>query len=322
MAIITALKDTPIPTLLIVGGFIFLFLGLATLKKPIVIDIDSKNRKISLIFGVIFIFIGLFLLIRPTSNQSQLENMLTETPARIAGNITGKEQPTDAPISTDESNIPPHATIDDEIANPTNIVITEVLGNPSGADPRNEFIELYNNGDKPIDVDGWWITDGDSADEIVSWEDRYKTQILRGLVQTDTTQIPPHSFAVILAPGYPNVQGEQVMPYIFPEDTIILTIKEGQLLGDEENGIEVSNRDVIILYQGSKQVIDTVISTYGTPILSSSPLLVKDDGMDEIPIYLGSAYYWSVERIVAVNEDNENNWRKVDEGSPGSGPYP
>lgn len=37
----------------------------------------------------------------------------------------------------------------------TNIIINELLPNPSGKDSGNEFVELYNNGPTPVRLDGW-----------------------------------------------------------------------------------------------------------------------------------------------------------------------
>lgn len=42
----------------------------------------------------------------------------------------------------------------------TNIVIHEVMYHPIDNDPRNEWIELYNRGDAPVDLTGWSITRG------------------------------------------------------------------------------------------------------------------------------------------------------------------
>ncbi|MBI5498747.1 MAG: lamin tail domain-containing protein [Deltaproteobacteria bacterium] len=39
------------------------------------------------------------------------------------------------------------------------VVITEVLGNPAGAEPTQEFVELANLGDLPVDLTGWALED-------------------------------------------------------------------------------------------------------------------------------------------------------------------
>jgi hypothetical protein len=67
MDFFTALKDTPIPTLLVIGGFIFLFLGIATIKKPIVIDVTPSSRKMALLLGVVLTGAGLYLLTQQPS---------------------------------------------------------------------------------------------------------------------------------------------------------------------------------------------------------------------------------------------------------------
>lgn len=239
--------------------------------------------------------------------------LITETPTSTLTQPTETVSP--AIINT--------ATLSSIIGDPSSIVITEVLGNPCGGDSRNEFIELYNSGENPIDVSEWWITDGQEADMIVSWQSRYPNIAIGFLTKTDTAIIQSHSYAVILPPGYPFVvQSGFVMPYIFPENTLILTINKGQLLGDENNGIAVSNRDVVVLYQGNEFAVDRVISSYGSPILSSSPTAIRDDGKDEIPIIRSINECWSVERILAVNEDVESNWREISKSTPGSGNYP
>lgn len=240
--------------------------------------------------------------------------------------LTTTETPTQILVQATATNLPAITntpTLASVIGDPNSIVITEVLGNPCGGDSRNEFVELYNSGENPIDVNGWWITDGQEADMIVSWQSRYPNIKIGFLTKIDTAIIQPHSYAVILPPGYTFVeQSGFVMPYIFPENTLILTVDKGQLLGDEGNGIAVTNHDVIVLYQGNEYAVDKVISSYGSPILSSSPTAIRDDGMDEIPIILSINECWSVERTLAVNEDVASNWKAVRKSTPGSGNYP
>ena len=86
MEFFTALKDTPVPTLLVIGGFIFLFLGIATIKKPIVIDIKPpSNRKIAIVLGIIFVVAGLYLLVQLPSEQAGVTP--TETPTMPVASV-------------------------------------------------------------------------------------------------------------------------------------------------------------------------------------------------------------------------------------------
>jgi len=254
MEFITALKDTPLPTILVIGGIFFLFLGIATIKKPIVIDITPPSRKIALVVGILLVAGGVYLMVQPTTENSAEETatltspMATET--LVSSNTVENNPPTPLFVPTEE----------DLSIYLKNLVITEVLGNPCGADSRNEFVEIYNSGDREVDILGLWLTDGEEADKIISWGERFPSVNL-GAVMT-TTLIPPRGFAIILAPGYPFVNSGRIMPYRFPPATIILTVADGQLLGDEKNGIEVTNRDPIILYQGDKNNMHTLITLH------------------------------------------------------------
>ena len=242
-------------------------------------------------------------------------------------NFIATEEPTpfvvdtNTPVSTDTplaTNAPTLEVFENDLEF---LVVSEMAGKPCGGDSRNEFIELYNSSENPIDVSGLWITDGDEADEISTWNSRYTSIDFGSSASVNTTIIPSHGFAVILAPGYPLVQNNPVMPYIFPEGTIILTLAEGQLIGDEKDGIQVGNRDVIVLYKGNKSIVEKVISTYGSPTYSGIPLGFRDDGRDGIPILGTQVACWSAERIIPINDDIETNWRQVEQSSPGESSF-
>jgi hypothetical protein len=111
MEILAALKDTPLPTILVIGGLIFLFLGIATIKKPIVINVQPpSNRKISIILGSVLVCLGLGLLFLPTpGNVSEIP---TATPIvslnPIASSTPSLLPPTLTPLPT--NTITPTAT--------------------------------------------------------------------------------------------------------------------------------------------------------------------------------------------------------------------
>jgi len=46
------------------------------------------------------------------------------------------------------------------------IIITEIMFKPQS--PIPEWLEIYNNGDSPVDIDGWTISDGGSPIDIIS----------------------------------------------------------------------------------------------------------------------------------------------------------
>ncbi len=63
-------------------------------------------------------------------------------------------------IDNETSDIDNEANNEQEIENNSNdIIITEFLPNPKGSDSDNEFIEIYNNGDIEINLEGWTLED-------------------------------------------------------------------------------------------------------------------------------------------------------------------
>lgn len=108
------------------------------------------------------------------------------------------------------------------------LAITEVMANPLDED-TGEFIEIYNRGIDPVDVEGLLITDGDATDRITGFGG-------------GTTVIPAGGYGVILDAEY---AGE----YAIPSAAILLTttdttIGSGLAIDDpirllESNGVEV-----------------------------------------------------------------------------------
>lgn len=82
MEIFTTLKDTPVPTLLVIGGFIFLFLGIATIKKPIVIEVTPSGRKMALTAGIVLIGTGIYFLSIQIPEQTS-DPLETATPTAM-----------------------------------------------------------------------------------------------------------------------------------------------------------------------------------------------------------------------------------------------
>ncbi|HEX6304246.1 MAG TPA: lamin tail domain-containing protein [Anaerolineales bacterium] len=235
--------------------------------------------------------------------------------------------PTLSPSPSTTNTPPPTPT---ETATPViyPIAITEVMGNPCGVDEKvdaiyNEYIELFNYGSHPVNVEGLWISDGSdkkgNPDMIVPWSRREAELALGSHVITSEAVIQPNGFAVILSPRYIAGQGAFRLPYLFPRDTVILTIAEGSYLGDDKSGIEIQlERNPIILYVGNQDIVEEVISTYGTPRLAGSPKNIRDDGEDEIPFQLADCH--SAERIDAAYPDYADYWIEVKDGSPGRSP--
>lgn len=205
------------------------------------------------------------------------------------------------------------------------IIISEVMSHPCGGDEYrkwNQYVELYNYGDLPVNVGGWFLFDeGErgTPDFLVSWESRFAP--FHPALVFNTTIIPPHGFAVILSPEYTQGPIPARMPYTIQPGTIILTVADDSL-GDDFFRI-IGNQDgydTLTLYIGSQTVIHELVDTYGTPaILSPYPQDIKDDRLDTFPYYLSACT--SLERVDPNFDDTQSNWQPVVNGSPGDGPY-
>lgn len=209
----------------------------------------------------------------------------------------------------------------------TTVVISEVMANPCGpVEVRkwNEYIELYNYGDQPVDVGGWWLADiGDTGtpDQLVSWSQRNPNEIPANNVVLNSTVVPARGFALILSPIYTQGVFPYTMPYRFPPNSVILTIASSRSLGDDFFNIigDGQSLDVLVLYKGGTSVIQQVISTYGTPKLDQYVMSIRDDNRDNLPLNLHECT--SAERILPAGADQFDNWREVTNGSPGEAPY-
>lgn len=208
--------------------------------------------------------------------------------------------------------------------NPT-IVISEVMGNNcGGVDQRkyNQYIELYNYGDQPVDVGGWRLYDEGATgtpDELTSWMKR-SGSLLNSQSIMDSTVIPAKGVAIILSPQYH--QNPMGTSYLLPAGVTILTVTDSVTLGDDYFGIiaDQNGYDTVTLYIGGSSVINQVVDTYGTPAINTSyPSDIEDNRRDNIPRYLSECT--SIERVNPFLPDSEENWVPVQNGSPGEVPY-
>jgi hypothetical protein len=209
------------------------------------------------------------------------------------------------------------------------VIISEVMANPCGdieVRKWNEYVELYNYGDQPVDVGGWWLADMGQAgagtpDELVAWSKRNPNEPLADNPVLNSTVIPARGFALILSPIYTQGAFPYTMPYRFPANTVILTAASSRSLGDDFFGIigDGPSLDVLVLYKGGTSVIQQVISTYGSPKLDQYVTGIRDDNRDNLPLALHECS--SAERIVPTGADSFDNWREITNGSPGEAPY-
>ena len=88
----------------------------------------------------------------------------------------------------------------DCVSSPPNIIITEIMQNPSAvADGAGEYFELYNAGDSPVDMNGWTIADNDSDSFVVS----------------SSVVLAPGAYAVFANNGDSGTNGGFVPHYVY-----------------------------------------------------------------------------------------------------------
>ncbi len=265
--------------------------------------------------------------------SADISNSLTPTGSVSTNCVISGQGPATNPINpvnstssngSTQAAAPSHTA---SLANAYPIAISEVMGNPCGNDDFkkwNEYVELYNYGTVPIDVGGWWLVDSgpnNRAEQLIAWDQRLSGVSLNQDVVTNSTVLLPKHFAVILSPIYTQGIRPYAMPYQFPKGTEILTIAEGDRLGDPTLGIVGygPGRDVVVLYIGGSNSIQTIVSTYGSPVVGPYPQDIHDNLTDNIPLDLHECS--SAERVDPAGPDVFNNWKEVKNGSPGQAPY-
>ncbi len=115
------------------------------------------------------------------------------------------------------------------------LLITEVMANAS-TESTGEYVEIYNNGPFPVDLDGLMITDFDDDDYIQAFDG-------------GTTLLGPGEYAVVVDPEYDGVYG------IDSAITVVTT-------GDTTLGNGLTTSDKITLYESDGS---TVVATFSYP---------------------------------------------------------
>ncbi|MCD6177410.1 MAG: lamin tail domain-containing protein, partial [Candidatus Cloacimonetes bacterium] len=145
-----------------------------------------------------------------------------------------------------------------------NIVINEVLYDPDGADTGYEWIELYNNSDQSVNLNGWMIRKAGSQFELV-----YAFDLFSGYT------ISSHSYFLI---------GENFVP-----NTDLSTDLAFQNGGSETDGIRIVSFDGLytdtVLYDSpnSNELPDDISNPgeyFAIDVSSGNTLARKHDGED------------------------------------------
>jgi hypothetical protein len=125
------------------------------------------------------------------------------------------------------------------------IVLSEIMFNPTGVERYNEFVELYNSSPHDsIDLNGWLISDGTKCNTILP---REKNCLLK-----------PLQYALLLSPNY--FSNSTCYDSLIPENTLLLTI-EPPTFGSY--GLSNSRNEEISLFRPDTTLIEKY--QYTTP---------------------------------------------------------
>jgi len=125
------------------------------------------------------------------------------------------------------------------------IILTEVMYDPSGPDRSDEYVEIYNHGASPVDLSGWQVGDGASFDTFVE-------VVAAGLV------LQPQQYGVILDPDYFS-DSSSTYNQLIPPEALILTI-EGSTFGS--GGLSNNSDEAIVLVNAAFDTLQRY--TYST----------------------------------------------------------
>lgn len=105
------------------------------------------------------------------------------------------------------------------------VIINEVLANPVNENTQ-EFVELYNNGSTPVDINLFSITDPvDTNDYIVDYTDEFDFGL-------EGTIIPPLGYAIIVDPNYDGYLNEILEHEADKTNIIMVTNGQDSSLGN------------------------------------------------------------------------------------------
>jgi hypothetical protein len=134
------------------------------------------------------------------------------------------------------------------------LVITEVLANPAGPEPHQEFVELYNAGDDAAKLDGLWLSD-------LPWP-QVLVELASGRTPGDPLpagSVAPGRIGVVVGSGYEIGRSED--PGV--EEGAELIVVEGSLAS---SGLKNAG-EPLSLYRADPPVL---VASYGNFVDSSA----------------------------------------------------
>jgi hypothetical protein len=141
------------------------------------------------------------------------------------------------------------------------VSVTEVLADPLGPEPAQEFVEIANYGDVEVDLSGWMIDDGGDSD---------------GDVLPAGALLPPGKAAILAADDYdPDSAGDPAPP----GDAIIIRV--GSSIGT--GGLKNSDVETVELYDALGVLVSAYDGRVGDPVEGRSAARVRAEAPDGCP---------------------------------------
>lgn len=138
------------------------------------------------------------------------------------------------------------------------VMINEIMVEPVD-DDTGQFIELYNTGPDPVDIDGWGIHDLDDTNDIIGdYTDATNDWGLSGTV------IPVNGYAIIVDSEYEGEYNDYLNANADPTKVIMVTNTQDTTLGNNP-GLDESS-DTIILENGLEAIDEVNYHSDNTPV--------------------------------------------------------
>ncbi len=161
---------------------------------------------------------------------------------------------------------------DNEIVN---VIISEIMFDPAGAEPRSEWIEVFNRGTVVADLSGWTFDDEDTS----NW----------GAIPAGTL-VQPGGSAVI----YSSFFGFNTDTFFRNEWNVPANVPVAGIFWGVLDAAPTTTNEMLILLDAGKQIVDSLIDTT-LPPLPSFPA-----GTNGFSIYLANPLQ---------NNNDGSNWK-------------
>jgi len=147
------------------------------------------------------------------------------------------------------------------------VAITEVLADPMGAEPAQEFVEIANYGAATVDLAGWMIDDnGDDNGDLLP----------------DGCAIAPGQAALLVAADYDPASAEDPAPAAGA-----LIIHLGSSIGT--GGLKNDAAETVELYDADGEIVSAYDGRIGDPAEGRSAARVRAEAPDGCPLAFGDA---------------------------------